>query len=121
MDLIQVASEAISKVFHLLATEGVYRIRKINISSSDFRSNDASEILTKWLDSVYEKYSKRSFELLNMKELESVGFNSVMQLIRLSAAGVTEEYSFPVDILRDLIENIISKNDKETDLFELLD
>lgn len=121
MDLLQVTSEAIAKVFHLLATEGVYRVRKINVASSDSSSTDPSEILTKWLDSVYEKYSKRSFELLNDKKIESVGFNSVMQLIRLSAAGVTDEYSFPVDFLRNLIEVIISKNEKETDLFDLLD
>lgn len=121
MDLLQVASEAIAKVFHLLATEGVFRVRKINVTSTDSKLSDASEILLKWLDSVYEKYTKRSLELLNVKELESVGFNSVMQLIRLSSAGVTEDYSFPIDILRNLIEIIISKNEKETDLYDLLD
>jgi U3 small nucleolar RNA-associated protein 19 len=105
-----------------LATEGVYRLRKPFVPSTDSNSlSNASEILSKWLDSVYEKYSKRSFELLNIKELESVGFNSVTQLIRLSAVGVTEDYSFPVDILRDLIQVIIVKNQKETDLYDLLD
>ena len=154
MDLLQVSSEAISKVFHLLATEGVYRFRKINsiifksnsvsisvsdsvsdsvsesvsesvsISVSDSVSDsvvDSSEVISKWLDTIFLKYYKRTFELLNGNLFECVGFNSVMQIIRLYGAGVTEDYAFPVDILIELIEIIISKDFKETDLFDLLD
>lgn len=126
MDLLQVSSEAISKVFHLLAIEGIYRFRKINstVSNSDSVSDsvaDSSEVISKWLDTICLKYYKRTFELLNGNLFECVGFNSVMQIIRLYGAGVTEDYAFPVDILIELIEIIISKDFKETDLFDLLD
>lgn len=121
MDLLQVSSEAISKIFHLLAVEGVHRFRKSFDSTGTSEQADASEILSKWLDSIYGKYYKRSTDLLNMKEFESVGFNALMQIIRLSSAGVTEDFAFPVEILREIIEITICKNDKETDLFNLLD
>lgn len=117
----QVASEAISKVFHLLAVEGVHRVRRSFDSSTASDQADASEILAKWLDSLYGKYYKRSYELLNLKEFETAGFNAVMQIIRLSSAGVAEDYAFPVEILKELIEAIISKNDKTTEIFGLLD
>lgn len=120
MDLLQVSSEAIYKVFHLLASEGVHRVRRINVNSVE-ESSEASAILSKWLDSIYEKYYKRSFELLNHEKFANVGFNSVTQLIRLSAAGVIEDYAFPVEILKEILEIIILKDEKESDLYELLD
>ena len=116
-----VASEAISKVFHLLAVEGVHRVRKSLDSSPASEQAEAGEILAKWLDSLYSKYYKRSFDLLNAKEFESVGFNAVMQLIRLSSAGVSEDFAFPVEILKEIIEIIARKNEKETELFGLFD
>ena len=121
MDLLQVASEAISKVFHLLAVEGVHRARKSFDSFNSSEQADASQVMAKWLDSLYAKYYKRSFDLLNLKEFETVGFNAVMQIIRLSSAGVSEDYAFPVEALKELIEIIISKKEKETELFGLFD
>lgn len=44
-----------------------------------------------------------------------------MQLVRLNAAGVIEDFAFPVDILKGLIEITISKSEKESDLYGLLD
>ena len=103
----QVASEAILKIFNLLAIEGVHYAWKLFNSFDDFdqSESDASEILSKWLDSIYGKFYKRSFELLKEKKFESVGFNAVMQIIRLSSTGVIEDFAFPVEILRELIES----------------
>ena len=44
-----------------------------------------------------------------------------MQLIRLSSTNVDEDFAFPVEILRELINTIISKDDKESELYGLFD
>lgn len=105
-----------------MASEGSYRVRRINASTIDEESSDPKEIFSRWLDSIYMKYYKCSIELLKMKEFEAVGFNAVMNLIRLTAAsGASEGFAFPVEILKELIETIICKNPEETDLFNIFD
>jgi U3 small nucleolar RNA-associated protein 19 len=119
--LIKVSSEAIYKVFHLLCSEGSYRTRHFaSCDQSSSVSIGESQILGKWLDSIYLKFYKRSFELLSLADRENIGFENVMQLIRLSAVGVSEDYFFPVEIIRELLEVIIKSNSSSV-VFDLFD
>ena len=43
-----------------------------------------------------------------------------MQIIRLSSAGVSEDYAFPVETLKELIEIVISKKEKETEIIWII-
>lgn len=82
---------------------------------------DSSSTLSAWLNTVFEKYLKRSFELMDNNSTEEIGFNSVIQIIRLHSFGNPVEYVFPTNFLTPLIEKVVSKDASETALYDLLD
>ncbi len=82
---------------------------------------DASTALSTWLNSVYEKFLFRAFSLMDNRDLEEVGFNTIIQLIRLMSHGNPVDFAFPVNLLTSLIEKIISNEASETALYDLFD
>lgn len=83
--------------------------------------DDASSALSAWLNSIYERYLKRSFELLNQRDFEEIGFNTLMQIIRLLSIGNQTDFVFPLNLLLSIIEKVISKDSSETSLYDLFD
>lgn len=74
-----------------------------------------------WMNSIYEKFLQRSFMMMDDKGLEEIGFNNVIQVIRLLSCGNPADFSFPLNVLTEILEKIISKEINETSLYELFD
>ena len=113
----QVSSEAIFKIMKLMIEETSFRPGRQPASGEE----DASSALSVWMNTVYEKFLQRALSLLDEKELEEVGFNCVIQVIRLLSCGNPVDFAFPLNLLTSIIEKIISKDATETSLYELFD
>lgn len=119
--VLHVAAEAICRTLQMLAEEGLWVSHG---ARAVFAEEEAGAALCAWLCGVAEAFRGRSLQLLGVPDLAPVGFNALLQCVRVTAREQRAEgaaFVYPAEQVLALVAHLCEHVDPGTPAYELLD